>query len=287
MKHVRTFFIGIILGVANVIPGVSGGTMAVVFGVYDRLVGVLTLNFATLRRNLAFIAALAAGLVVSILTFAKIVTWLLARHPVPVNFFFEGIILGSVPFIASLAGFGRGRSVPSSVVARVALAIAGVAVMVAMAVVKADDAEAVRVTAFTLPVAVWLFAMGLVAAITMLMPGISGSFVLVLFGAYATVMGSVSDFNIPLMAPFAFGVGIGLLVGAGIVRFLLARSPYLAYSLILGLVIGSLIPVFPGISGSASTLIASAISLAGGFVLSYRFAKGDASRGASAGEANA
>ncbi len=285
MGHVRTFFIGMILGIANVIPGVSGGTMAVVFGVYDRLVEVLTLNLATIRRNLAFVAALAAGLVVSILAFAKIVTWLLARHPVPVNFFFEGIILGSVPFIASLAGFGGRRSVPGSVAARVALALLGVAIMVAMAVVSADGASAVRVTALTVPVALWLFAMGVVAAVTMLMPGVSGSFVLVLFGAYATVMGSVSDFNVPLMAPFAFGVGLGLLIGAGIVRFLLSRCPFLTYSFILGLVVGSLIPVFPGLVASATVMAASALSLAGGFALSFWFSKGDASRAPADGEA--
>lgn len=286
MEHVRTFFIGIILGVANVIPGVSGGTMAVVFGVYDRLVAVLTLNFAAIRRNVAFVAALASGLVVSILTFAKIVTWLLARYPVPVNFFFEGIILGSVPFIASLAGFARRRRTASSVVPRVALAVAGLGIMVAMAVIKSSDAESVRVTALTLPVALWLFAMGLVAAVTMLMPGISGSFVLVLFGAYATVMGSVSDFNVPLMAPFALGVGIGLLLGAGIVRFLLSRCPFLAYALILGLVVGSLIPVYPGLPGSVSALTASALSLAGGFALSFGFSRGDASRESSPAGAN-
>ncbi len=287
MVHVRTFFVGIILGIANVIPGVSGGTMAVVFGVYDRLVEVLTLNLGTIRRNLAFIVALAAGLVVSILAFARIVTWLLARYPVPVNFFFEGIILGSIPFIAKLAGFSKRRAGSSSVAPRVALAIAGIAIMIAMAVISADDAEAVRVTALTLPVAVWLFAMGIIAAITMLMPGISGSFMLVLFGSYATVMGSVSDFNIPLMAPFALGVGIGLLVGAGIVRFLLSRRPFLTYAFILGLVAGSLIPIFPGLGESIGILIASGLSLAVGFALSYFFAKGDASREKTSVEARA
>ncbi len=280
MESARLFFIGIILGIANVIPGVSGGTMAVVFGIYDRLVGVLSLNFARIKANAKFLAFLGAGLVVSILVFARVVTFLLDHYPMPVNFFFEGIILGSIPFIAGLAGLGKkslGRNASSRIIP-VALAVVGALIMVVMFLTTADKDGSPRITEFSTPVAIWLFAMGIVSAITMLMPGISGSFMLVLLGAYGTVMGSVSDFNVPLMAPFALGVGVGLLAGAFIMRTLIARFPYPSYGFILGLVAGSVLPIFPGLPSGVMGMALCAASLVAGFAISYAFAKGDKER---------
>jgi putative membrane protein len=99
METIKLFAIGIILGVANVIPGVSGGTMAVVFGIYNRLIDLISLNVKKIFSQWKFILPLGAGLVTGVLLFSKIITFLFNKFPIQTNWFFIGIILGSIPMI--------------------------------------------------------------------------------------------------------------------------------------------------------------------------------------------
>ncbi len=96
---IKLFFIGIILGVANVIPGVSGGTIAVVFNVYDRLIGVITIKIKKILSEWKFILPLGLGMVAGIIGFSKILTFLFEHYPMQTNLFFVGIIAGSIPLI--------------------------------------------------------------------------------------------------------------------------------------------------------------------------------------------
>ncbi len=275
MNNVRTFLVGIVLGIANVIPGVSGGTMAVVFGVYDRLIAAITLNVKKILKDLPFLLLLGAGLVTGIILFSHIVTWLFGRWPYQTNYFFLGIILGSVPFIHVRAK-GKGFT-PGSWVA----IAAGIAVMVAMYFLDSgQESGAVAVTQASPALVAWLVAMGFIAAVTMIIPGISGSFVLLILGAYQTIVQAVSDLNIPLLAPVAAGVIAGLLLGAQLVRFLLGRFHGLTYAAIYGLVIGSLLPVFPGMPAGALALTGSVLALAAGTALSWFFSRTDKAEGA-------
>ena len=107
----------------------------------------------------------------------------------------------------------------------------------------------------------------------MIIPGLSGSFVFLLIGAYRTIIQSVSDFNIPIMIPIALGVVVGLLTGAALIRSLLTRWPDTVYSVILGLVVGSLVPVFPGIPLTASGILFSVVALVFGVTVSWLFSR--------------
>ncbi|MCD1654927.1 DUF368 domain-containing protein [Treponema zuelzerae] len=268
MNNLKTYLVGIILGIANVIPGVSGGTMAVVFNVYDKILEVISLDFSRIKKNILFLLLLAAGLATGVLLFANLVDWLFASHPTPTAFFFTGIILGSVPFI-----FKRAKGDSFSPGAAVFIA-AGLAVMIVMAVVQADESVS-AITSLSVPVFFWLFFLGAVGAVAMIIPGISGSLVLLILGGYRTVISAISDFNIPLLLPIGFGIIAGLLAGAGLVRFLMTRFPKATYALILGLVAGSVLPVYPGLpSGIASTLISLA-SLIAGTALSWFFSRSE------------
>ena len=99
MEFIRLIGIGMILGVANVIPGVSGGTMAVVFNIYDRLIGVITLNVKKIVSEWKFILPLVAGIVLGVILFSKVITFLFQNYPVQTNWFFIGIILEIIHFI--------------------------------------------------------------------------------------------------------------------------------------------------------------------------------------------
>jgi len=99
ISHLLNIVYGIVFGVANIIPGVSGGTMMVVFGVYDKVVDVLTLKLSAIKKNIRFIVFFGIGAVIGILGFSFVITWLFDNFPVATNMFFMGLIIGSIPLI--------------------------------------------------------------------------------------------------------------------------------------------------------------------------------------------
>ena len=262
-----------ILGVANVIPGVSGGTMAVVFNIYDRLIGVITLNVKKIVSEWKFILPLVAGMGLGILLFSKAITFLFQNYPVQTNWFFIGIILGSIPMIlkrmlvASRNGTSTGTGgLPLSVVV---CGLVALGVMAVMTYLEVSDAGAPIQTELT-PLLAAKLVVGLACGtIAMIIPGISGSFLMLVVGIYSTVIAAISDFNIPLLIPAAIGGVLGLLGGAKLVRFLMARVPAQTYGTIMGLVLGSILVIFPGFGGGVTVLATSLGCAVFGFVVSF------------------
>ena len=271
MDFIRLIVIGVILGVANVIPGVSGGTLAVVFNIYDRLISVITLNVKKILSEWKFILPLVAGMGLGIILFSKAITFLFENYPVQTNWFFIGIILGSIPMIvkrlmaASKASFSDARKIPVSAIVYGVLALA---VMAIMTYANVAESGAPIQTELTPLLAVKLFIGLACATIAMIIPGISGSFLMLVVGIYSTVIAAISDFNIPLLIPAVIGGVIGLLGGAKLVRVLMAKVPAQTYGAIMGLVLGSILVIFPGFGGFA-TVATSLLAAAVGFVVSF------------------
>ncbi|MCI6664403.1 MAG: DUF368 domain-containing protein [Spirochaetia bacterium] len=271
MDFIRLIVIGVILGVANVIPGVSGGTLAVVFNIYDRLINVITLNVKKILSEWKFILPLVVGMGLGIILFSKAITFLFENYPVQTNWFFIGIILGSIPMIAkrlmaaSKASSSDARKIPVSAIVCGVLALA---VMAIMTYANVAESGAPIQTELTPLLAVKLFIGLACATIAMIIPGISGSFLMLVVGVYSTVIAAISDFNIPLLIPAVIGGVVGLLGGAKLVRFLMVRVPAQTYGAIMGLVLGSILVIFPGFGGFA-TLATSLLAAAVGFVVSF------------------
>lgn len=270
MDFIRLIGIGIILGVANVIPGVSGGTMAVVFNIYDRLIGVITLNVRKIISEWRFILPLVLGMGLGIILFSKAITFLFQNYPVQTNWFFIGIILGSIPMLlkrllaANKKSSGR-RTVPLSAIV---CGVVALAVMAVMTYLEVSESGAPIQTVLT-PALVVRLVVGLAfATIAMIIPGISGSFLMLVVGVYSTVIAAISDLNIPLLVPAVIGGVIGLLGGAKLVRLLMAKVPAQTYGAIMGLVLGSILVIFPGFGGF-STVATSLLAAAVGFVVSF------------------
>ena len=270
MDFIRLIGIGIILGVANVIPGVSGGTMAVVFNIYDRLIGVITLNVRKIISEWRFILPLVLGMGLGIILFSKAITFLFQNYPVQTNWFFIGIILGSIPMLlkrllaASKKGSGR-RTVPLSAIV---CGVVALAVMAVMTYLEVSESGAPIQTELSPALVVRLMVGLAFATIAMIIPGISGSFLMLVVGVYSTVIAAISDLNIPLLVPAVIGGVIGLLGGAKLVRLLMARVPAQTYGAIMGLVLGSILVIFPGFGGF-STVATSLLAAAVGFVVSF------------------
>lgn len=293
METIKLFAIGIILGVANVIPGVSGGTMAVVFGIYNRLIDLISLNLKKIIANWKFILPLGIGMVTGILLFSKIITYLFNNFPIQTNWFFIGIILGSIPMIFThwlnakkqtplpeqteqlhqeeqATQTKQSKKIP---VSSIICCVISLAVMIFMTLNKIEKPQAAEITGFSWNSAIIMFFGLAIAAIAMIIPGISGSFIMLALGIYSTVIGAIDSFNIYLLIPGALGAIAGLLCGAKLVRILMSKIPSQTYGIIFGLILGSVFVIFPTAGYSPLIVLTSIVCTAAGFLVSFLFSK--------------
>ena len=233
---------GICMGTADVIPGVSGGTVALIMGIYDELVGTIASidqrvvgalvrgRIAGVLRliNATFLIPLLFGIGLAIVSLAKLITWLLATHPQPVWGLFTGLILVSALFVA--------RQVKGWSVLQWVLTVVGVAVgyLVTTLVPVETGTESYK---FVLA--------GMVAICAMILPGISGSFLLVVMGKYQQVFGAVHEREFGIIALFGVGAVIGLLGFSRLLKRLLARFHAETMAFLVGLMLGTLRKVWP------------------------------------------
>lgn len=295
METIKLFAIGIILGVANVIPGVSGGTMAVVFGIYNRLIDLISLNIKKIFSQWKFILPLGAGLVTGVLLFSKIITFLFNKFPIQTNWFFIGIILGSIPMIFThwlnakkqtplpiqpplpqqTQQLLQTQQTPSKKIpiSSIICCVISLAVMIFMVIFKSEKPETQITPGFSLYNAIVMFVGLAIAAIAMIIPGISGSFIMLALGIYSTVIGAIDSFNIYLLIPGALGAIAGLLCGAKLVRILMSKIPSQTYGIIFGLILGSVFVIFPTAGYSPLIVLTSIVCAAAGFLVSFLFSK--------------
>lgn len=252
---------GLVVGVANIIPGVSGGTMAVVMGIYDKLIGAVSDLRKDFKNSVLYLLPIGIGAVLGIVLFSHLIEFLLRDFTMPTNIFFLGLILGSIPMIYHRAAREKFKKV-SLLPFFVSFAI----MMVMTLLQNVSDEGSALITILTVGSAVRLLLSAAVAAACMIMPGISGSMVMVLLGVYTSVLTAISSLNIPILVPVAVGVLIGIFAGAKIIDICMKRYEQQTYFAILGLIAGSILPILlnagftPGLQAvlSVVTLIAGA-----------------------------
>ncbi len=235
---------GLTIGMANIIPGVSGGTIAVITGIYDELVDAFGNFFRSeggWRRNLYFLLPVVGGILVGNIALARLVGFLLETAPGPTNFAFIGLILGSTPYLVKRAGRDTFR------LRYLALFAAGLGVVLWMGLSpRPEVAEPIREV--TLATGAVIFAAAFVASVAMIVPGVSGSFLLLLIGVYSTMQVGFSTLNIPVIGLFVVGTIVGVVLVSKVIATLLRRFHGSTYAAVIGLVVGSIIAIFPGMS---------------------------------------
>ena len=282
---VQLLFIGIAIGMANVIPGVSGSTMAVVFNIYDRFVNAITLNIKKLIENRRFVIPVVGGMALGVLLFSKLITVLYENFPVQTDYFFTGLIIGSIPMLFSFMTKKQDgqKFTAKKTISVVICALAGFAVLIGFGLLGSDVDTAKEIAKslpqWSFPRALHIFAAGFVGAIAMIIPGISGSLLMLIMGVYPIVMKSIPALFVPsqtlraffLLLPNGIGVLAGLLCGAWIVKTFLRIAPNQTYAVIFGLIAGSAIQLFPGIKGISGVLsgIACLLCVLTGIFLAY------------------
>ena len=242
-QYFFTFFKGLAMGAANVVPGVSGGTIALITGIFERLINAIK-SFDTTAIKLLFggqikgffkhidfnfLVAVGLGIAISIISIARLFDYLLEYHPVYIAAFFFGLILASVFYVAKEVGRWR--------IIEVMLFLIGAVVAVSISVLSPASPN----DSF-----LYLVVCGVVGACSMILPGLSGSFVLILMGNYQLVMiDAVNEMNLAVLLPVVLGAGIGLLAFSYILAWVFKRFRSQTLSLLSGFILGSLLILWP------------------------------------------
>ncbi|WP_062107156.1 DUF368 domain-containing protein [Bacillus niameyensis] len=254
---------GFIMGTTDLIPGVSGGTVAFVLGIYDRLLASISGFFSRdWKKHIGFLFPLALGMGVALVLLSKGIDYLLEYHEKPTQFFFMGLVIGVLPFIMKQADVKRNFS------ARHYIALIIIAILLASLGFLQTNENADPITTLNIATIIGLFFSGWLASMAMLLPGISGSFVLLLLGVYSTAINALSTMNIPVILTIGAGVIVGFVVSSKAIQYLLSHFQHLTYALIIGLIIGSIFVIYPGIP-SGRGIILSLITFLIGLILSY------------------
>lgn len=268
--HWRNVYRGFIIGTCDLIPGVSGGTMALMFGIYDELLQSISGFFSRdWARHLPFLLPLAVGAAAALLSLSRVVDYLLAEHPLPTHLFFVGLIVGLIPLLVrSVDAPRRFRS------GHVAIMIVAAVFVATMRLFVGDEAAA-PVEMLTPLTVVGLFAAGAAASTAMLLPGISGSFILLVLGVYSTAIHALATFHIPLIATIGSGVVVGFIASSKLIGYLLSHHRDMTYAAIIGLIVGSLFVVFPAITMGTPLFVGIATFFIG-LGLTLRFGRAEA-----------
>lgn len=274
---------GIIIGVANIIPGVSGGTLAVSMGIYSKIIGSITNLFKDFKNSVKTLFPYAVGMILGIAVFSFVITYLFDNFPIPTNFLFIGLILGGVPIIYS------GVKKKKIDVLHIVLFLIFASIVIFMGVTKTNSSTNTVITLNFVEV-IKLILIGIVAAATMVIPGVSGSMMLTLLGYYQPITSTIKElikslaaFNIDsilnsvgILLPFGIGIVIGIIVIAKLIEYLLKKCPSYVFASILGLIVASPVAILyqtSFVNVEIPIIMISIVTLAVGIIVSLKLGK--------------
>lgn len=259
----KNFIKGIAIGIATLVPGVSGGTMSIILGIYDDLIHSISSFFNDWKKHSKLLIQVGLGAALAFLLFSNIISIALNKIPMEMGFFFLGVIAGGIPVLYKKATLSKGSFID------IILLLIGFALVLLM---SGNSVVSALSNSNGFINMVMLLLAGIIVAIALILPGISGSFMLLALGLYNITIESIKTLYVPFLIPLVIGVLIGTLATAKTIEGLLNRYPRKTYMLILGFVIGSAIPVFPGIPQDGR-MLTSILSLFLGFLLIYNLSK--------------
>lgn len=267
-ESLKTFIYGALIGIANAIPGVSGGTMAVILNIYDKILYAVSLK--NIKDHLKFLIPLGIGAIAGIFALSNVIVTLMENYTMLLNFCFIGLVIGSIPSIYKRAC--------DEIVKPRNIGLGMIALVFMLVLSQLGEGEIVNKSlddfgGLSAWLCIYLIITVAVSAISMILPGISGSLMMLMFGVYTIVMEAVADINIQVMIPIAIGVILGLVVGVKGIKKMLRFHPQALYFIILGLVIGSIAMIWPGFTlnaEGAASIVAMIIFMLAAYFLSSR-----------------
>ena len=277
---IKNILKGIVIGLANVIPGVSGGTMMVSMGIYDKLIHCITHLFSEFKKSLRFLVPIFIGIGIAAVVVPFGIEFLFANYPFQTNLLFIGLIIGGLPAVWKKV---KGSSVR---VGHIIACILFFALVAGLALVGETEGNAADLS-FSLISVIKLFGVGIVASETMVFPGVSGSMMLLLMGYYHPILETITNFikaalafdmngilaGMGVLIPFGIGVVVGIFAIAKLIEIIFVKFPLYAYWAIIGLIISS--PVAILVVGGIGTVtvfsvITGVAALGIGFVIALK-----------------
>jgi len=250
MKSFILVIKGFIMGIANIIPGVSGGTLALTLGIYEQFIGAISHFFEKLKDNLRFLIPIFIGMGLAIVSMSNIISESFEHYPIPTTLFFMGLVLGGIPM---LMGFVKNKKETKEISSYIIAFLAFLLVMILAfseeifgSGLGTVDLSNVSALGYIL-----LFAVGVIAAATMIIPGVSGSLVLMLLGYYLPVVNTIKDLtkfnnlfsNFLILGFFGLGVLVGIVLISKLIEFLLHKYETKTYFGVLGFILSSIIAI--------------------------------------------
>lgn len=281
MKFIKDILKGILIGVANAIPGVSGGTMMVSMGIYDDIIYCITHLFKQLKKSITILLPYLIGMVIGIVGLAFAIGYLLEHFEFQTKMAFIGLILGGIPMI-----FGKVKGKKKNLFHVLVFLLFFVAI-IAMEYLGGEGKD-VDLAVGIIP-AILICIVGVIASATMVIPGVSGSMMLMILGYYNPILAAVKEFVVALTAmdisrmltlcgsliPFGVGVVFGIFAIAKLIEMLLQHYEVYTYCAILGLVVSSPVVILMGtalVGMSALTWISGIIVMVLGIVFAWKLA---------------
>ncbi|HCZ1667168.1 TPA: DUF368 domain-containing protein [Staphylococcus aureus] len=261
---------GFAMGTSDLVPGVSGGTIALLLGIYNQFIASISGIFS--RRfwpSFTFLIPIIIGMLLAMGSLSNLFNYLLSQHHIPTMFFFDGLIIGIVPYLLKISNYKT-----SFTTKHYMMVIAGIAILIVITLMNNGDKHAGETLTLSTSLIIKYFIAGMCASSAMLLPGISGSFMLLVFGVYGTVMLAISEVvklnfaGLPILLAVGFGVLAGFIISSKIIQYFLTHHKLMTFALIIGFVVGSLFAVFPGLPTNIVMWFVSLVVFIIGFIVS-------------------
>lgn len=269
MNYLKEILRGVFIGVANIIPGVSGGTIALSMGVYEKIIGAVNNLRKDFIGSIKTLLPYGIGAILGIVCLSFIIEYCLENFTIPTLFAFIGLIIGGLPAIYKRV---KGEKIKiTHVISFILLA----SVIIVPTIISAGMTDSVRTVEFGFVSIITMLVLGMIAATSMVVPGVSGSMMLMMLGYYETILESVNTFvtatlsldfatalsMVGILLPFGMGVLGGILIAAKIIEKLLKRYPNATMWGIIALVVTSPFAILYGVDFAGTTLVTVIISI--------------------------
>lgn len=276
---IKNILKGAVIGVANIVPGVSGGTMAVSMGIYDKLIHCVTHIFKEFKKSLKFLIPIGIGMALALVGLSFVIEAAFEYFPAQTNLLFIGLILGGLPAITKKV---KGNTIR---IWHIIPAVVFFGLVVGLAALGSGNGASADLS-FSAVNVIKLFGVGVIASATMVIPGVSGSMILMLMGYYqptietiSTFIRALASFDVPVLlqccgvlVPMGIGIVVGIVVIAKLIEIVFEKWPLLAYWAIIGLIIASPFAIILMSEFGAITVV-TVLTSAVTFVLGFMGAK--------------
>lgn len=263
MNFLSDFFKGLFIGIGAIAPGVSGGTLAVIFGVYEKITEAVASIFNNFKEKAVLFFPLALGSAVGIIAFGKVMNYLFENYNTEVRYLFIGLMIGTFPSLfrhANKNGFKKTYYYPFIIALGMTLLFTEL------------GNNTVELNSAAKPTIFNLIAYGVIIGFGTIVPGISASIILMYIGAYQLLLEALANLDLAILIPTGIGFILSIIIFAKIINLLFKKFYGYTYYAVLGFVIGSIVPIFPGIALDQRYLLPIVLFIIG-LSLSYYLSK--------------